>query len=876
MKEDSHPVIYMVTTMNVASLKPISQPFAVNAQVIAATKSGNTTKGRKIENPSPGKINNQLFQESHLQSPITSLKSKLIAELPEKIMLAKSTPARDIIIADSGKTFDIASAWEEIDYQLQELIGISPRHLEKTKQYLQNLTVCEFQYFEDLVDQLILQLNAEEGTQYPLTGDLKTDPREADASTSSVQQFFQFMVTVLATQALCKYLLPQAAAAPSGNNTNSPKFTYGSVSSSERGQTNYLSRLPDACLIQPPKSGGMLRDEDVICLPDGDNNNYFYIQSRAAKNVVVSTGHGSGDLSLSVKNGGWPSLTGRPSSSQPGNTECAIIDNPQFLWTYISVSGNKEKATLSVNFDSNKCQVPLAEKTPLRLSTVLPLPDMCRKESAITLRGPLTGLRGNNAICLPDGNQSTYNFYAFALKPPKSIAITSSHGTGDLTLWARGGRWPSLDEKPVGSVSDNNQCFIIENNDQVVTYITVQGSWEKASMAVDFDKDTCRVALRPGFTQATEDRTDGYPYTGAVLLVYKLNFPDAKLNWPTLEDNLTAAKEYFKDQSYDNFAVSWQTVEVDILESVDNFTGSQNRDKWQERCREIVEGTGVSWPDPGTDKIIMLASPNVADLSHVRDNAVIYARDNTHDVGAIAYGMGSAMGLRPAYALEAGSEIIKNLPEDDSWFNCNGQTSCIDARDQYLHQTHNILSVMGSGAGPMNLLHKSFFGWLDLDNDVPMVNASGLYRIHTFDRGDKSNGPVGLRIQSGNGDYTYWLEYRTTGRWSDNTQQGVLINLEGYAAGETNNDNPRYWKTRSYLLDMTPGSKNSTNWRGEDLTDAALTVGQSYTDHWGGFTLTPRRVGGTANSADAWIEVAVAKTPDEKIAQPPTNSTGFD
>ena len=155
-----------------------------------------------------------------------------------------------------------------------------------------------------------------------------------------------------------------------------------------------------------------------------------------------------------------------------------------------------------------------------------------------------------------------------------------------------------------------------------------------------------------------------------------------------------------------------------------------------------------------------------------------------------------------------------------------------------------------------------------------MVNASGLYRIHTFDRGDKSNGPVGLRIPAGNGSYTYWLEYRTTGRWSDNTQQGVLNNLEDIAPSE-GNTNPRYWKTKSYLLDMTPGSQNSTNWQGEDFTDAALTVGQSYTDHWGGFTITPRRVGGTENSADAWIEIDVAKTPDEKIDQSPKNSTGM-
>ena len=859
--------------MNVASLQPTPHPFSLNAQAIKATKSSNTAKGRKIESPPPEKIKSQLFQESHSPSPVTSPKSKIITESPGKTLLAKSTPTKDIIITDSGKTLDIASAWEEIDYQLQDLIGVSPEHLEKAKQDLQNLTVCEFQYIEDLVDQLVLQLNAEEGTNYPLTGDLETGTRDDEAKTSGkVQKFFKFMVAALATEAICTNLLSQVVAA--GNNTNSPKFTYGSVSTSEPVRTDYFSRLPNACLTQSPRYRMKLRDGDSICVPGGDGNSYYYFHKKKAKSVTVSTGHGSGDLSLSVKNGYWPGLYDPPSSNKRGNTECVIIKDFVSSWTYIAIRESREKATLAIRFDATRCLAPMADETatPLRLPTVLPLADMCAKEQAITPRGPLTGLRGNNAICLPDGNQSTYNFYAFALKPPKSIAITTSHGSGDLTLWARGGRWPILDEKPLGSTSDNNQCFVIQNNDQFVTYITVKGDWENASMAIDFDKASCREPLRPGFAQATDDRTDGYPYTGAVLLVYKLNFPDAKLNWPSLEGNLTATREYFKDQSYDNFAVSWQTVEVDILESVDNFTGSQNRDKWEERCREIVEGTGVNWPNPGTDKIIMLASPNAANLSHIGDNTVINARDNTNDIGVIAFGMGNAMGLRPAYALEAGSEIIRGLPEDDSVVNCNGQTSCINASDQ--HPTHNILSVMGSGAGPINLLYKSFFGWLDLDNDVPMVNASGLYRIHTFDRGDKSNGPVGLRIPAGNGDYTYWLEYRTTGRWSDNTQQGVLINLEDIAPSESNT-NPRYWKTKSYLLDMTPGSKNSTNWQGEDFTDAALTVGQSYTDHWGGFTITPRRVGGTEKSADAWIEIDVAKTPDEKTDQSPKNSTGI-
>ena len=57
---------------------------------------------------------------------------------------------------------------------------------------------------------------------------------------------------------------------------------------------------------------------------------------------------------------------------------------------------------------------------------------------------------------------------------------------------------------------------------------------------------------------------------------------------------------------------------------------------------------------------------------------------------------------------------------------------------------------------------------------------------------------------------------------------------------------------------MTPDSAKDT-WWGHDFDDATLLVGKSYTDKWGGFTMTPKLVGGVENSPDAWIEVDVQK-----------------
>ena len=61
-----------------------------------------------------------------------------------------------------------------------------------------------------------------------------------------------------------------------------------------------------------------------------------------------------------------------------------------------------------------------------------------------------------------------------------------------------------------------------------------------------------------------------------------------------------------------------------------------------------------------------------------------------------------------------------------------------------------------SHPGRNDATSQKFFGWLKLETDVPLVTTTGNQRIYAFDHGDKSNGPVGLRLKSGNGEYTYW------------------------------------------------------------------------------------------------------------------------
>ncbi|GEM_PF-5724492 len=118
-------------------------------------------------------------------------------------------------------------------------------------------------------------------------------------------------------------------------------------------------------------------------------------------------------------------------------------------------------------------------------------------------------------------------------------------------------------------------------------------------------------------------------------------------------------------------------------------------------------------------------------------------------------------------------------------------------------------------------------------------------------------GTIALTLPSGNGKYTYWLEYRDNIDYGEK-QGTVLFNLSGYLKGGLSHDT-RYWDTISLFLDMTPnsGGFRKDTWWDEDFTDGGLAPGQSFTDPWGGFKVTTLGIGGPPHSKYSWAEVKV-------------------
>ena len=257
---------------------------------------------------------------------------------------------------------------------------------------------------------------------------------------------------------------------------------------------------------------------------------------------------------------------------------------------------------------------------------------------------------------------------------------------------------------------------------------------------------------------------------------------------------------------------------------------------WLDEVKAAIRATGVDPDNPPKNTTIAYYSK---EFGYNSSGGSFSMNLHTYEAWAIMHELGHTLGLLHACGLEAGARVI-GLSEDTSEF--------LDYGNPY--------DNMGMGyEADYNVVYKDFFGWISPEERWH-ITYPGTYRVYAQDLPER-HGTIALTLPSGNGKYTYWLEYRDDIGYAEK-KGTVLFNIVGYLTGGVRHDN-RYWDTIPLFLDMTPnsGGFRNTDWWDEDFTDGGLAPGKSFTDPWGGFKVTTLRIGGLPHSKYSWAEVKV-------------------
>ncbi|GAC20182.1 collagenase [Paraglaciecola arctica] len=116
------------------------------------------------------------------------------------------------------------------------------------------------------------------------------------------------------------------------------------------------SGLENACLTEGQVNNVPLSSGDAVCVQsnnvaNGRKDFYFWVPSGNSQ-VKIESGHGSGDASLYYKQGAWPTNTNfHQSSTNSGNNEQIIANNPAGNWHYVIIHGVHQGMTLKLTIE---------------------------------------------------------------------------------------------------------------------------------------------------------------------------------------------------------------------------------------------------------------------------------------------------------------------------------------------------------------------------------------------------------------------------------------------------------------------------------------------------------------------------------------------
>ncbi|ATC64306.1 hypothetical protein CMV30_10265 [Nibricoccus aquaticus] len=305
--------------------------------------------------------------------------------------------------------------------------------------------------------------------------------------------------------------------------------------------------------------------------------------------------------------------------------------------------------------------------------------------------------------------------------------------------------------------------------------------------------------------------------TGVRSLLYmRVTFPDSNRD-PQTEtaayDMMRQVNDWFIENSYGNLYLVTTVAPLIVLPRSEAWYTSGGGDEYDLRsdAQEVARRLGYDTNQYDLDIVTYTGGPGgFGGLGYVGGKG---SWIKSISVGVICHELGHNFGVWHA-----------------NFWNTSGASIIGTGSNTEYGNPFDTMGSASAGDLQFNANHKNILNWLPTAPFVQTVTTSGTYRIAAYDQ--SSLNPANryaLKIVK-DSDRDYWAEFRqrslSSNRW---TKDGILLNWSAWYSSENG----------AQLLDTTPGSP-------DDRTDAALTVGRTFSDFEAGIHLTPLGKVGTA------------------------------
>lgn len=262
---------------------------------------------------------------------------------------------------------------------------------------------------------------------------------------------------------------------PAHTYTNAGQYTVSLTVLDDKGLGQTVT---STVMVENDNSSG---DEELVNgqsrIIAGDQNEQLYFTlnvPQGATDLTFNLSGGTGDADLYVSYETIPTTSSydcRPYVG--GNTEQCVI-NPAQVGTYkIMVNGYNsfDNVQLTASYNAGSSNVP----------------DACSTQGSRSSGR----LEDGEVICL--GNSGPLWFSIADVKSQNGVAITTSNGSGDISLSYASSGWPNTNnESAQSNNAGNDECIYISSQDEYWGYLKIAGNSTGASLVVDFNSQGCR------------------------------------------------------------------------------------------------------------------------------------------------------------------------------------------------------------------------------------------------------------------------------------------------------------------------------------------------------------------------------------------------